>query len=103
MAVETLGDDFDAGPHAFLDTAAAMESLDLIITCDTAIAHLAGALGRETWVGLQFAPDWRWQLHRSDSPWYPTMRLFRQNDRGNWQSVFAAMEEALRSSSRSPL
>jgi len=103
MAVETLGDDFDAGPHAFLDTAAAMESLDLIVTCDTAIAHLAGALGHETWVGLQYVPDWRWQLDRSDSPWYPTMRLFRQSASGNWQSVFAAMEEALHSFSRSPL
>jgi len=96
MAVETLGEDFDAGVHAFLDTAAAMESLDLVITSDTAIAHLAGALGRPVWVGLQFVPDWRWQLDRSDSPWYPTMRLFRQRARGNWQSVFATMEEALR-------
>jgi Tfp pilus assembly protein PilF len=96
MAVETLGDDLDAGPHAFLDTAAAMESLDLIITSDTAIAHLAGALGHPVWVGLQFVPDWRWQLDRPDSPWYPTMRLFRQSARGHWQSVFAAMEDELR-------
>jgi hypothetical protein len=100
LAVETLGGDFDAGPRAFLDTAAAMESLDLIITCDTAIAHLAGALGRATWVGLQFVPDWRWQLHRSDSPWYPTMRLFRQHTRGQWWSVFAAMKEELREAAR---
>ncbi len=96
MTVETLGEGFDAGDHAFLDTAAAMESLDLVITSDTSIAHLAGALGRPVWVGLQFVPDWRWQLGRSDSPWYPTMRLFRQRARGDWQSVFAAMEEALR-------
>ena len=96
VAVESLGDEFDAGDHAFLDAAAAMQSLDLVITSDTAIAHLAGALGRPVWVGLQFVPDWRWQLDRSDSPWYPTMRLFRQSTRGNWQSVFAAMEGALR-------
>ncbi len=96
VAVETLGEDLDAGDHAFLDTAAVMESLDLVITSDTAIAHLAGALGRPVWVGLQFISDWRWQLDRSDSPWYPTMRLFRQRARGHWQSVFAAMEEILR-------
>jgi tetratricopeptide (TPR) repeat protein len=96
LAVETLGADFDAGDRAFLDTAAAMQSLDLVITSDSAIAHLAGALGRPVWVGLQFVPDWRWQLTRSDCPWYPTMRLFRQHTRGHWQSVFAAMEQALR-------
>ena len=96
VVVESLGDEFDAGDHAFLDAAAAMQSLDLVITSDTAIAHLAGALGRPVWVGLQFVPDWRWQLDRSDSPWYPTMRLFRQSTHGNWQSVFAAMEGALR-------
>ena len=100
MRVETLGDNFDAGPDAFLDTAAAMECLDLVITSDTAIAHLAGALGRPVWVGLQFVPDWRWQLTRSDSPWYPTMRLFRQHTRGHWHSVFMAMENALRGSAR---
>jgi tetratricopeptide (TPR) repeat protein len=96
MAVETLGDQFDAGDHAFLDAAAAMDSLDLVITSDSAIAHLGGALGRRIWVGLQFIPDWRWQLDRSDSPWYPTMRLFRQHARGDWPSVFAEMEEVLR-------
>ena len=96
MVVETLGDDFDAGDHAFLDTAAAMQSVDLVISSDTSIAHLAGALGRPVWVGLQFVPDWRWQLDRADSPWYPTMRIFRQRTRGDWQSVFAEMEEVLR-------
>jgi hypothetical protein len=95
MRVETLGDEFDAGPDAFADTAAAMESLDLIITPDSAIAHLAGALGRPVWVALQFVPDWRWQLRRPDSPWYPTMRLFRQRVRRNWESVFAEMQKAL--------
>ena len=96
MKVEALGEDFDAGPDAFVDTAAVMECLDLVVTLDSAIAHLAGALGRPAWLALQFVPDWRWQLDRSDSPWYPTMRLFRQKARGDWQSVFTAMEEALR-------
>ncbi len=101
MSVETLGEDLDSGAYAFLDTAAAIEGLDLIITSDTALAHLAGALGRPVWVGLQFVPDWRWQLGRPDSPWYPTARLFRQSARGDWQSVFAAMELALRALTQS--
>ena len=95
--IETLGDDFDSGPDAFIDTAAVMENLDLIITSDTSIAHLAGALGRSTWVALKYVPDWRWLLDREDSPWYPTMRLFRQSERDNWQPVFANMERELRS------
>jgi ADP-heptose:LPS heptosyltransferase len=89
--IETLGDDFDNGLDAFVDTAAVMESLDLIITSDTSIAHLAGALGRPTWVALKHVPDWRWMLDRDDSPWYPTMRLFRQSARDDWRSVFAAI------------
>jgi len=93
--IETLGQDFDSGPDAFADTAAAMQNLDLVITCDTAIAHLAGALGRPVWVALKHAPDWRWQLRRPDSPWYPTMRLFRQARRGEWRSVFGEIEAVL--------
>jgi Tfp pilus assembly protein PilF len=93
--VETLGD-FDDGPDAFIDTAAVMDCLDLIITSDTSIAHLAGALGRPTWVALKHVPDWRWLLDRDDSPWYPTMRLFRQATDGDWTSVFAKMEQELR-------
>lgn len=95
MNVQSLGNDLDSGPDAFVDTAAVMENLDLIITSDTAVAHLAGALGRPVWVALNFVPDWRWLLERTDSPWYPTMRLFRQTERGNWQAVFAAMEARL--------
>jgi len=90
VSIETLGDEFDAGPHGFLDTAAVMESLDLVITCDTAIAHLAGALGRPAWVALKKVPDWRWLLQGSDSPWYPTLRLFRQREPGEWKPVFEA-------------
>jgi len=91
MRVETLGADFDAGPDAFVDTAAAMTSLDLIVTCDTSIAHLAGALAAPVWVALKSDAEWRWLTGRADSPWYPTMRLFRQSRRGDWRGVFAAM------------
>ena len=79
-----------------MDTAAIMLSLDLVVTCDTAIAHLAGALAVPVWVALPFAPDWRWLLDRDDSPWYPTMRLFRQPSFGDWPPVFARMAEELR-------
>jgi Flp pilus assembly protein TadD len=71
----------------FADTAAVLQRLDLLITVDTAIAHLAGALGRPVWTMLCHTPDWRWHLDRSDSPWYPTMRLFRQPTWGDWDSV----------------
>jgi tetratricopeptide (TPR) repeat protein len=91
MRVETLGSDFDAGPDSFLDTAAAMSQLDLIVTCDTSIAHLAGALARPTWVALKKEAEWRWLRDRDDSPWYPSLRLFRQRQRGEWSDVFAAM------------
>jgi len=94
--VEDLGDDFDAGPDSFLDSAAVMESLDLVITADTALAHLAGALGRPAWVALRYVPDWRWFLGRADSPWYPQMRLFRQPAPGDWTAVVAEMEAQLR-------
>ena len=94
--VETLGDAFDSGPDAFLDSAAVMTSLDLIISSDTSIAHLAGALGRPTWVALKRTPDWRWLQDEVTSPWYPTMRLFRQNNCGDWTDVFARIADRLR-------
>jgi tetratricopeptide (TPR) repeat protein len=95
MRIETLGDDFDAGPDAFVDTAAAMMALDLVVTCDTSVAHLAGALARPTWVALKQDAEWRWLRDRDDSPWYPTLRLFRQTRRGDWSDVFAAMASEL--------
>lgn len=72
----------------FADTAALIAQLDLVISIDTAVAHLAGALGKPVWVLLPFAPDWRWLLEREDSPWYPSMRLFRQTQPGDWNGVF---------------
>ncbi|HEY2009256.1 MAG TPA: tetratricopeptide repeat protein [Rhizomicrobium sp.] len=101
FATETLGADFDSGPDAFLDSAAVMQSLDLVITSDTAIAHLAGALGRPAWVALKYLPEWRWMLSRPDSPWYPTLRLFRQQAPGDWGGVFATMARELQGQSPS--
>jgi tetratricopeptide (TPR) repeat protein len=95
VEIEELGDDFDSG-DAFLDCAAVMESLDLVITLDTSLAHLAGALGRPAWVALKFVPDWRWFLESAQSPWYPQLRLFRQRAPGDWNSVFARMQDVLR-------
>jgi hypothetical protein len=80
---------------ALVDTAARIAELDLIISVDTAIAHLAGALARPTWLLLPFAPDWRWQLGRDDSPWYPTLRLFRQPRPGDWAAVVQRVAAAL--------
>jgi len=95
MMVETLGEDFDAGPHAFADTVAVAEHLDLIITCDTSIAHVMGARGRPTLDRAQICPEWRWMLEGNQSPWYPTARLFRQQTRGDWSAVFREMASEL--------
>jgi tetratricopeptide (TPR) repeat protein len=81
--------------HDFSDTAALIENLDLVICVDTAVAHLAGALGKPVWTLLPFNPDWRWMLNREDSPWYPTMRLFRQLSPGDWGSVMDNVEKEL--------
>ena len=89
----------DAG-DAFVETAAAMTALDAIVTCDTSIAHLAGALGRPTFVLLKAVPDWRWMLERADSPWYPSLALVRQGMTDGiaegWGPVVARIGEALR-------
>ena len=81
--------------HDFDDTAAAIENLDLVISIDTAVAHLAGAMGKPTWLLLPRVPDWRWLLLRSDTPWYPSMRLFRQKKFGEWGSVVHEICESL--------
>ena len=83
--------------HDFADTAALIEQLDLVITVDTSVAHLAGALGKPVWVLLPANYDWRWMLDRDDSPWYPTMRLFKQTSLGDWSTVVAAVRTALMS------
>jgi tetratricopeptide (TPR) repeat protein len=102
MVVESFGESFDEGPDAFADTAAAMMKLDLIITCDTSTAHLAGALGRPVWVALKKDAEWRRLLEREDSPWYPSMRLFRQRERGDWDGVFSRMGEVVSDLARDP-
>jgi tetratricopeptide (TPR) repeat protein len=83
------------------DTAAAIAALDLVVTVDTSVAHLAGALGKPVWILLPFAPDWRWMIDRTDSPWYPSARLFRQQVAGDWQTVIAAVVAALSSDKKS--
>jgi hypothetical protein len=94
MVVENFAG-FDDGPAAFPDSAAILENCDLVISCDTALAHLAGALGVPNWVALKYVPDWRWFLNRSDTPWYPNTRLFRQLSPGGWGGVFRAMKAEL--------
>jgi len=79
----------------FTDTAAAVENLDMVISVDTSVLHLAGAMGKPAWALLPFAPEWRWMLSRPDSPWYPTMKLFRQDAWNGWDSVFQRVAEEL--------
>jgi ADP-heptose:LPS heptosyltransferase len=96
LGVHDLGAQLDVEGGSFMDTAAVMRNLDLVITSDTATAHLAGALGVRVWTLLSSAPDWRWFLDRDDSPWYPSMRLFRQTTAGDWAGVFERVAEQLR-------
>jgi tetratricopeptide (TPR) repeat protein len=94
----------EAGPLLgdWADTAAAVAALDLVITVDTSIAHLAGALGKPVWTLIPFAPDWRWLLKRTDTPWYPSMRLFRQDAPGDWGSALARAGAALAGGTATP-
>lgn len=87
--------DLESGLQGFADTAAVVRQLDLVISVDTAMVHLAGALGCPTWVILPVFPDWRWMRDREDSPWYPGMRLFRQKTFGDWASLFGSLAEEL--------
>ena len=91
-----FGNEFDRASGPFMDTAAVMKHLDLVVTVDTAVGHCAGALGVPVWVTMPFCPDWRWLAGRDDSPWYPTMRLFRQKRWGDWDEVFQRIVQALR-------
>jgi tetratricopeptide (TPR) repeat protein len=93
--VLSFGEELDASGGAFMDTAAIMKNLDLVVTCDTSTAHLAGALGVPVWVALPRASEWRWMTDREDTPWYPTMRLFRQRHGGGWKEVFDRMADRL--------
>jgi len=96
MDVIQFDEGFDAGNEAFVDTVALMKSLDLVVTSDTAMAHVAAAAGCPTWVALRYVPEWRWLTERSDNPWYPSVRLFRQRTLGQWTPVFAEIAAALR-------
>lgn len=89
--IEFVGDDL----HDFSDTAALVDLMDLVITVDTSVAHLAGALGKEVWILLPFNPDWRWLLDRDDSPWYHSAKLFRQPGIGDWSSVLTQVKAEL--------
>jgi len=89
--------DWTADLNDFADTAALIQNLDLVITVDTSVGHLAGAMGKPVWVLLPFAPDWRWMLSRDDSPWYPTMRLFRQPTIGDWETPIKQVLQSLQS------
>jgi hypothetical protein len=88
---------YDLAPHlkSFAHTAAAISHLDLVVTVDTSVAHLAGALGVKTWILLPYVPDWRWLLDREDTPWYFSARLFRQLETGNWTEVLERVKDSL--------
>jgi hypothetical protein len=95
LRIETLGSDLDMGADGFVETVAVMANLDLVVTCDTSIAHLAGAMGCPTFVLLQLVPEWRFMVEREDSPWYPSMRLFRQTAQDEWDAPVARLVEAV--------
>ncbi len=94
--IVNLGAHLDEQSGPFMDTAAVMMNLDLVITCDSAIVHLAGALGVSVWLAAESSADWRWLRDRDDNPWYPTLRIFRQQTFGDWSNVFHNMKRALR-------
>lgn len=95
LALGAVIHDLSPAIRSFADTASLLQDLDMVVTVDTSVAHLAGAMGIPVWVMLPFAPDWRWQLHRQDSPWYPSMRLFRQSSPGDWDEVFMRVRAEL--------
>ncbi len=94
--------DLDAGSDAFLDSAAILKSVDLLVTSDTALAHLSGALGTPTWLCLMHEPDWRWMREGPRTPWYASMRIFRQPTPGDWSSVYREVADELAARRPSP-
>ena len=96
LRITTFDNSFDVDHGSFIDSAAIMHSLDLIISTDTAIAHLAGAMGKRVWLLLPYSADWRWIINRTDSPWYPTMRIFKQPHPFDWQSVMHEVTTTLK-------
>jgi Tfp pilus assembly protein PilF len=96
FSLTDFGEELDEAHGPFMDTAAIMQNLDLIITVDTSVCHLAGGLGKPTWIALPQRVDWRWLLERSDTPWYPTVQLFRQKNPGDWDKVFSEMAATLK-------
>ena len=94
--IQYLGTEFDDHDDAFVDTIQILKRLDLVITCDTSLAHLAGSLNVPVWVALKFIPDWRWLMERKTSIYYPSMTLFRQKSWGDWTTVFEDMNEQLK-------
>jgi len=94
-SVLDLGLNIDQEQGAFMDTAAIIMNLDLVISSDTSMAHLVGALGAPIWLALPFMSNWRWLRNRNNCPWYPTMRLFRQQAAGDWTSVFSTIRDEL--------
>ena len=110
LAQSAIGDYFGRTPLLnlgaeiadFVDTMSIIEELDLVVTVDTAVAHLAAAMGKPVWIMLAYAPDWRWLLNRSDSPWYPSVRLLRQPSPGDWETVMRGIGEALSESGLQP-
>ena len=94
--IQVFDETFDKDHGAFMDSAALIKHLDLIITIDTALAHLAGGMGAPVWLLLPSTPDWRWMVDRRDTPRYPTMRLFRQEKRGDWEGVLQIIAEELK-------
>jgi Flp pilus assembly protein TadD len=95
MQVEVL-ENFDEGPDAFVDTAAVMANMDLVVSSCTSLPHLAGALAKPVWLAAKYVPEWRWGIDGENNAWYPTMRVFRQSTPGDWEVVFARMAMALR-------
>jgi hypothetical protein len=96
LGIVDLGATLDEGTGAFVETAAAILNLDLVVTSDTSLAHVAGALAAPAWLALQLSPNWRWGCQGNSTPWYPTMRLFRQSTLGDWPGVFERMAVAIR-------